>query len=60
MHVLDNNLVPDCVRSNLRGSKFEIFLGEHVTVGVRELGRRNSFFFSLKTKPRRKKKSKEC
>ena len=26
--VLNNNLVPDCVRSNLRGSKFKIFLGE--------------------------------
>ena len=25
--VLNNNLVPDCVRSNLRGSKFKIFLG---------------------------------
>ena len=25
--VLHNNLVPDCVRSNLRGSKFKIFLG---------------------------------
>ena len=27
--VLKNNLVPDCVRSNLRGSKFKIFLGGH-------------------------------
>ena len=27
--VLNNNLAPDCVRSNLRGSKFKIFLGEH-------------------------------
>ena len=27
--VLNNNLVPDCVRSNLRGSKFKIFLGGH-------------------------------
>ena len=27
--VLNNNLVPDCVRSNLRGSKFKIFPGEH-------------------------------
>ena len=26
--VLSNNFVPDCVRSNLRGSKFKIFLGE--------------------------------
>ena len=25
--VLKNNLVPDCFRSNLRGSKFKIFLG---------------------------------
>ena len=25
--VLNNNLVPDFVRSNLRGSKFKIFLG---------------------------------
>ena len=25
--VLNNNLVPDCIRSNLRGSKFNIFLG---------------------------------
>ena len=25
--VLNNNLVPDCVRSNLRGSKFKIFPG---------------------------------
>ena len=29
--VLNNNLVPDCVRSNLRGSTFKIFLGEHAT-----------------------------
>ena len=28
--VLNNNLVPDCVRNNLRESKFKIFLGEHV------------------------------
>ena len=27
--VLNNNLVPDCIRSNLRGSKFKIFLGAH-------------------------------
>ena len=27
--VLNNNLVPDCVRSNLRGSKFKIFLEGH-------------------------------
>ena len=27
--VLNNNLVPDCVRSNLRGSKFKNFLAEH-------------------------------
>ena len=26
---LNNNLVPDCVGSNLRGSKFKIFMGEH-------------------------------
>ena len=26
--VLNNNLVPDCVRSNVRGSKFKIFLGK--------------------------------
>ena len=26
-HVLNNNLVPDCVRSNLRGFKFKIFRG---------------------------------
>ena len=25
--VLNSNLAPDCVRSNLRGSKFKIFLG---------------------------------
>ena len=25
--VLNNHLVPDCVRSNLRGSKFKFFLG---------------------------------
>ena len=25
----NNNLVSDCVRSNLRGSKFKIFLGKH-------------------------------
>ena len=25
----NNNLVPDCIRSNLRRSKFKIFLGEH-------------------------------
>ena len=25
--VLNNNLVSDCIRSNLRGSKFKIFLG---------------------------------
>ena len=29
--VLNNNLVPECIRSNLRGSKFKIFLG----VGLR-------------------------
>ena len=29
--VLNINLVPDCVRSNLRGSRFKIFLGEHAT-----------------------------
>ena len=42
--VLNNNLVPDCVRSNLRGSKFKIFLGElppdppsrHTRLHVRE------------------------
>ena len=27
--ILNNNLVSDCVRSNLRGSKFKIFLGKH-------------------------------
>ena len=27
--VLNNNLVPDCVRNNLREFKFKIFLGEH-------------------------------
>ena len=27
--VLNNNLVPDCIRSHLRGSKFKIFLGRH-------------------------------
>ena len=27
--VLNNNLVPDCIRSNLRGSKLKILLGEH-------------------------------
>ena len=27
--VLNNNLVPDCVRSNLRGSKLKFFLGKH-------------------------------
>ena len=26
--VLNNNLVPDCVRSNLRGSKFKFFWGD--------------------------------
>ena len=29
--VLNNNLVPDCIRSNLRGPKFKIFLGEHAS-----------------------------
>ena len=28
-HILNNNLVPGCIRSNLRGSKFKIFLGGH-------------------------------
>ena len=32
--VLNNNLVPDCVRSNLRGSKFKIFLGEHTPTSI--------------------------
>ena len=27
--VLNNNLVSDCIRSNLSGSKFKIFLGQH-------------------------------
>ena len=30
--VLNNNLVPDYVRSNLRESKFNIFLGEHAPI----------------------------
>ena len=37
--VLNNNLVPDCIRSNLRGSLFKIFLdppSRHANLCVRE------------------------
>ena len=27
LQVLNSNLIPDCIRSNLRGSKFKLFLG---------------------------------
>ena len=30
--VLNSNLVPNCIRSNLRGSKFKIFLGGGATI----------------------------
>ena len=30
--MLFRNFVPDCVRSNLRGSKFKIFLGGHAHI----------------------------